>query len=99
MTKKELIAKISAIEPITEQQKKELVCTLIGHSNIITTYFGYIYCGRCNAQIGDSLGGIYDNPKAVIIGHNCETCQANYKIATWEDKFLTPNPFIEEEIK
>ncbi len=74
---------------------KEIFCVLFGHSNIIETCFGYVHCGRCGVQIGDSLAGCYLNPRAVIVGHNCENCKKNYKALTWKDKFLAPNPFKE----
>lgn len=96
---KELEAKIKALGNIDEETKKRIVCQLIGHSNIIETCFGYIHCSRCQAQIGDSLGGYYNNPKAVIVGHTCETCQQNYKQLTWKDKYLCPDPFkVESEV-
>jgi hypothetical protein len=78
------------------EKLKKIVCALFGHSNIITTCFGYIYCARCGAQVGDSLGGYYDNPKSVIVGHKCGTCKANYKRLSWKDKLLAPNPFSDE---
>ena len=91
MTKKELKIKIKALGDIEEKQKKEIVCSFIGHSNIVTGCFGYIYCGRCEAQVGDALGGYYRNNNAVQVGHNCETCRENYKKLTWKDKYLAPS--------
>lgn len=75
------------------EKLKRVFCALFGHSNIISTFFGYVYCARCGDQIGDSLGGYYENPNAVIVGHNCDKCKANYAKLTWRDKFLAPNPF------
>jgi len=73
---------------------KSIYCVLIGHSRIIDTCFGYIYCGRCEDQIGDSLGGVFDTSKSVVIDHNCKQCTKNYKHMTFfKDKFLTKNPF------
>lgn len=31
------------------------------------------------------------------VGHNCPTCRANYEKLGWEDKILTPDPFIDED--
>jgi len=93
MKKKELIEKLKALDLKDEKIVKKVTCSLIGHSNIQTTYFGYHYCGRCNDQVGDSLGSIYSNDKQVIIGHNCKTCYSNYKKLTWKDKFKVQNPF------
>lgn len=77
---------------------KAIFCVFFGHSNIQNSWFGYFNCGRCGVQVGDSLGSTYPNASnVVIIGHNCEACQKNYKSLTWKDKFLTPNPFLEKE--
>lgn len=98
MTEDELKAKIEALGlPKGDERIKSIVCSLIGHSNIIETCFGYINCARCGDQIGDSLGGYYSNPNAVIIGHNCETCRTNYEKMDWEDKYLCPDPFAKDE--
>ncbi len=81
-----------------KQSIKETVCAWIGHSyNIVSNYMGYKYCGRCEAQIGDSLGGYWPGENAVLIGHNCKVCRKNYKKLSWKDKFLVPNPFKKED--
>lgn len=83
-----LIKKINALGSITEEQKKSIACSLIGHSNVQTTFFGYHYCGRCGDQVGDSLASIYINHKQVVRGHNCPECRENAKLLTWKDTFL-----------
>lgn len=73
---------------------KAIVCVLIGHSNIQSSFMGYFYCGRCGDQVGDTLGSIYPNAKhVVIIDHKCSVCEVNYKKCTWKDKLFTPDPF------
>jgi hypothetical protein len=67
------------------------ICAWIGHSRIITSCFGYQYCGRCGDQIGDTIGSIGIS-ESVGIGHNCEHCYENYKHMTWRDKFMVPYP-------
>ena len=90
----ELKQKITALGNITEDQKKSIICAIIGHSKICTTCFGYRYCGRCGAQVGDSLGSIdYGVKEAVIIGHNCDSCKANYENCDWKDKLYCKDPF------
>ena len=97
MTKRTLDAKLKALGKLGDDQKREIVCSLIGHSKIQSTCFGYYYCGRCSAQLGDSLGSFYPGAKdAVVIGHNCETCRANYEKCDWRDKLMVPDPFAEE---
>lgn len=94
LTKKELMDKLALIKPKDKDQRNKLVCTLIGHSLINTICFGYRNCGRCGDLLGDSLGSIDPAAKfAVIVGHNCKECRANYKRCTWRDKLYCPNPF------
>lgn len=94
MTKKELLNKIKLIEPESKEQRNQIVCSLIGHSMIQTTCFGYYYCGRCGDQLGDTLASIYPAVKdVVIIDHNCKTCEKNYKKLTWKDKLYVSDPF------
>jgi hypothetical protein len=69
-----------------------IVCIFIGHSNIVSNCWGYVSCGRCGTQVGDTLAGSYCNSKAVIIGHSCDICKANYKKLTWKDKIFCPDP-------
>jgi len=100
MTKKELLAKLKILDLKDIEQKKSVVCSLIGHSMIQSTCFGYFYCGRCGNQVGDSLGSVYSQaPETVIIGHNCDVCRKNYKKMTWRDKFMVVDPFKVEEEK
>ena len=93
MTKKDLQEKIKLLGLKDKEQIKKVACSLIGHSNIISTCFGYVHCGRCGDQIGDTLAGCYPVDKCVIIDHNCSLCRKNYKKLNWKDKFMTPNPF------
>ncbi len=96
MTKKELLKKLKVLEPGSDEQRNQVVCSLIGHSKIQTVCFGYHYCGRCGAQVGDTLGSIYpDADQAVVVGHNCDRCRENFKALTWRDKVFAPDPFKE----
>lgn len=98
LTKEELLAKLEAMGPLSEEQRNRMVCALVGHSRIQTTCFGYYYCARCGDQVGDNLGSIYEGAaKAVIVGHNCETCRTNYAACTWKDTLFAPDPFAAQE--
>ena len=97
---KEIKTKIDLLKilkklPIKDKgHRNSIICSLVGHSLICTTCFGYRYCGRCGEQLGDSLGSVdYGIKEAVIVGHNCKECRANYKKSTWKDKLYVPNPF------
>lgn len=90
MDQKEVESRIEGLQP---EQAKAVVCALIGHSRIVTTCFGYIYCARCDAQIGDSLGGASTTKDNVIVGHACPICEANFVKCDWHDTFMTPDPF------
>jgi hypothetical protein len=67
---------------------RAVLCAIFGHSNIVTGFFGYIYCGRCEAQIGDTLASVWRNDKAVVIGHDCEICNANRRRLRLVDRLL-----------
>ena len=77
---------------------KRILCEVIGHSRICTRFWGYRNCGRCGDQLGDNLGSVDPGgDEAVIIGHNCDQCRANYKKCTWKDKLFVKDPFKEEK--
>lgn len=98
ITKAELLRKVKALGPIDNETRNQIVCALIGHSRIQTGFFGYWYCGRCEAQVGDSLGSSYAGAKtAVLVGHNCKDCRKNAKTLTWRDKIFAPDPFKKEK--
>lgn len=79
------------------EKLRAVTCALLGHSMIQDFCFGYFTCARCDAQLGDSLGGVYPQAKTVVIvGHDCKVCRKNYKKLTWKDKLLAPNPFQKE---
>ena len=93
MTRKEYDEKIAALEPLSEEQRKEVTCALLGHSHITTGFLGYVYCARC----GEKLAGFYNDPLEVRVDHDCPTCRENYAKLGWEDKVLTPYPFPEQK--
>lgn len=96
-TEKQLLEVLKTIPYKNEEHKKRIVCSLIGHSRICTTCWGYRNCGRCGDQLGDNLGSMdYGRETCVVIGHNCKICRKNYKKCTWKDKFLVDNPFKRE---
>lgn len=90
ITKKQLLGRIALLGNLTEEQQKRVVCAIIGHSNIQTTCFGYVYCGRCGDQVGDYIASCYENDKQVVVGHGCDLCKTNYKKLTWKDKLFAP---------
>ena len=100
MTKIELKKKIKALGKITDTARNSIICSLVGHSRISTYCFGYRNCARCGDQVGDSLGSIDPGAKeAVIVGHNCKACKANFKECTWKDKLFVKDPFAKDEEK
>jgi ribosomal protein L37AE/L43A len=99
-TKEQLQKKIKALGKISEEQKKSIICSLIGHSNITETCFGYVNCARCGEQIGDTLGGYYPKAKEqVIVDHECDTCKENWKNMTWKDKFMVEYSLDKKEVE
>ena len=93
LTKRAVLARIKGLP---EDTQKSVVCALVGHSRIQSHFFGYYNCARCGEQVGDSLGGAYSGAKVVVVGHNCETCRANFAELTWRDTFLAPDPFADD---
>lgn len=81
---------------VPDDKKPAVVCSLVGHSQVVTGCLGYVYCGRCGQQIGDTLGSICDLSEAVIVGHDRDVCRCNYDKLGWEHKLLTPDPFKEK---
>lgn len=81
---------------LTEKQNS-VTCALIGHSKVVSVFWGYVHCARCGDQIGDTLGGMYSAVNNVVVGHNCPTCRENWKKLTWKDKLFIENPFVKEE--
>lgn len=98
LNRTQLLAKLKKME-VGDEEKKKIACILIGHSRIISSYFGYIYCGRCGEQIGDALGSVFDGSKHVIIGHRCPTCRENIKNLTWKDRLFAPANPLKAEAK
>lgn len=99
-SEKELRDILKTIPYSGKEQRNSIVCSLIGCSRISTVCFGYRYCARCGDQIGDNLGSIdAGRPDAVVIGHNCKKCRANYKKCTWKDKVFVKNPFPKKKKK
>ena len=99
MTKKDLLENLRHLKFDNARQRNSVVCSLIGHSKIVTTFFGYVNCARCGAQLGDTLAGCYPMKDKVIVGHNCDACQRNYAQMGWKDKLYSPDPFKEEEVE
>lgn len=95
MNKLELKEKIKGLEPLTDDQRNDIICALIGHSAIETYCFGYVNCARCGCQTGDTLGGIPHNIK-VMVGHNCENCENEFNKLGWEHKLLVRNPMFKQ---
>lgn len=94
ITIQQLKKKITALGKLEHEQKMSIICSLIGHSRISTTCFGYRYCGRCGDQLGDSLGSIdFGIKEAVIAEHKCPECKKNFKKCDWQDKLFCRNPF------
>ena len=97
-TRADLSKAMCGMGTMKKQTRNSVVCSLLGHSKIHTTCFGYYYCARCDAQVGDALASIYPGAEeAVIVGHNCKKCRANYKKLDWRAKLYVSNPFTDKK--
>ena len=76
---------------------KRVYCAVFGHSDLIDGCIGYMYCGRCSAQLGDTLGGIYRNERAVIRGHGCDTCRENWTKMPMRSRLLAGSPELDHD--
>lgn len=83
------------MKKLTKEQKLRIYCIKHGHADYIFKCWGYIHCGRCEEQIGDQLGGVFDTSKLMELGHKCKMCNAIRKkqkkfdlkiIEKWEKK-------------
>ena len=92
-TEQELMAKLEALGEMDEDTRNNVVCSLLGHSNIQDSCFGYYNCARCGEHVGDAVGGIYDSSDVVVVGHDCPKCRANYEKLNWRHKIFVPDPF------
>lgn len=72
------------------------LCAWVGHSRLATCFFGYIYCGRCHAMIGDQIAGA-TRRDVMFIGASkcnrqpCVKCLVIESRLNWRDRLLTPS--------
>lgn len=100
-TKAQVLSIIRTIPKGEKVARAAAVCGLVGHSRLRTFCFGYHYCGRCDAQLGDSLGGAYVAKGVVVECHGkgiklegCD-CREVAKTLTWRDTLLVDTPVAE----
>lgn len=87
---------------LTDEQRRRVFCVMHGHSRLRDYCFGYHHCCRCGDQLGDSLGGAYQDDTAVYVTHmhaathkpaevarGCN-CAENAKTLTAKDFKLVP---------
>lgn len=76
-----------------KKKLRAVLCALFGHPPIARNCFGYITCARCDAQLGDTLGGCYSLTDMIVLGHTtdpCQKCDALWEKTRFRDRFLTP---------
>lgn len=79
----------------SDQEIKSALCAFFGHPPVVHTFFGYVYCSRCDAQVGDQLASVYSNKENAVKGHDCEDCRRIWKSLTPTERLLTNNPLNE----
>lgn len=77
-------------------QRAAIACAVHGHPRVKTACFGYISCARCDAQVGDTLGGSYDTSEDVIVGHDCAACRKNARQLTRKELTFLPKEVRDE---
>jgi hypothetical protein len=81
------------------RKTKAITCVLIGHSNILHSCFGYVHCGRCDDQIGDTLGSVYQNKDAAWESCGCKECHDNLAKMGIRDKLFVPKKLIRSVLR
>lgn len=98
LTLKKLRENMKGLSLTDKDKINSVICSLVGHSRIETTCWGYHYCARCGDQVGDTLASMYPGAAAcVAVGCKCETCEANLAKCNWRDKLNVRDPFFEGE--
>lgn len=90
------LVKCAPKKKITPEQRKAVYCVMHGHSRIVETFFGYVHCARCGAQIGDLLAGAFNASDCVIVGHACGLCKRNFAKLGKTDKALVDKKVLKE---
>jgi hypothetical protein len=74
---------------LSQEQKAQIYCVKHGHAKYVTAFMGYVHCGRCGQQIGDSLGGIFDFDGYAVVGHDCPKCDyAKSKLSDFDKEIM-----------
>lgn len=74
---------------LTKVQEAEIYCVKNGHADYIYKCWGYVHCGRCGQQIGDTLGGVFPCDKIIEVACDaspCKHCDPIYKKLSKMDK-------------
>jgi hypothetical protein len=66
-----------------------------GHSAVVYTKKGFVYCGRCDVLMGCACCLKKLEKNKVIIGHNNKTHRANKKKLTRRDTRFMPQEILE----
>lgn len=81
---------------VPTERAASVICGLVGHSRVCARCMGYRYCARCDAQLGDALGGVDpDAENAVLLDHGCDTCREVAKTLNWTDTLGLPEAALE----
>lgn len=74
---------------LTQEQKAKIYCIKHGHAKYVNLFMGYVYCGRCSDQIGDTYSSPFDFDDKALIGHKCNRCdKAEKKLNSMDKEIL-----------
>ena len=67
-----------------------VLCGLLGHSKFTTSCWGYVYCARCDSQVGDNLAGTQADGVCLDFGHDspCKNCDAQRGKWSWRERLV-----------
>lgn len=71
---------------LTQVQEAKIFCIKHGHAKFVSIFMGYVHCGRCTEQIGDTYSSPFNFDDTALIGHKCNKCDNAVKKLSNLDK-------------
>ncbi len=76
-------------EELTKVQEAQIYCVKHGHALYIYKFWGYVHCGRCGDQIGDTLASCFPCDERIEVACStspCKHCDPIFKKLSKIDK-------------
>jgi len=79
------------MKKLTKEQEAKIFCIKHGHATYVTKCFGYVHCGRCGTQVGDTLASCYPMDQVAVPScpnKPCKHCDPIIKKLSKQDKII-----------